>query len=278
MNRRDALRAIGLAAGLAPLSKLRALGGAHPSHPLGLQLYTVRDMAARDLEGTLKAISKIGYTQVETHSLYGRTPQAFRAALDAAQLTAPSAHYSYSAFADSDALAKAMNDSEVVGSRVLTAAWVDEKDRKTIDDWKRVADTLNTAGFRARMRQMRIAYHNYDYEFIPIDGKLPYDVLLQELDPDMVVMEMDLFWATKHGHDPVAYFKRYPQRFRMLHLKDRGKDGSQVDVGSGTIDFKSIATWKAQAGFGLYFVESDDAKDPLGFAKRSYEALSKIEL
>ena len=136
---------------------------------------------------------------------------------------------------------------------------------------------LNQAGNVARRaRIIWLPYHNQDYDFADIDGLRGYDILLEETDPEVVKLEMDLYWITKGGGDPLAYFAKYPGRFHLLHLKDMAKDGSMVSVGTGTLDWKAILSASGKAGVRHYFAELDDPVNPISFARASYDFLREI--
>lgn len=247
---------------------------------IGLQLYTVRAAMAKDFDGTLARVAAIGYREVEFAGYFDHAPADVRASLDRHGLSAPSAHIGTAATLTKD-WARTLEAAQAVGHKYLVVAGLAERDRRTLDDYRRVADLFNTAGESARQMGMRLAYHNHDFEFTPMARKLPYDILLERTDPALVAMEMDLFWVTKAGQNPLAWFDRYPGRFEMVHLKDM--DGSperrMVDIGRGTIDFARIFANGAQAGTRHYFVEHDDPQPPaLASAKASYEALSRMQL
>jgi sugar phosphate isomerase/epimerase len=162
----------------------------------------------------------------------------------------------------------------------VVVPWLPEEDQRTLDAFKRVAAEFNRLGAEASRAGIRFAFHNHDLEFAPIDGRLPYDVLLAETDPACVALELDLMWINKGGQDPLAYFARYPGRFEMVHLKDStgAPEHRQVDVGRGTIDFRRILARRKQAGIRHAFVEHDDPPAPLAFARASYDYLKRLDL
>ena len=244
---------------------------------IGLQLYTVRGQMAKDFEGTLAGVAAAGYTEVEFAGYFGRSARDVRAALDRNGLVAPSAHVSKEALErDADRI---LADAATVGHRYVCIAWVDEKERPTVEAWKRVAADFNRIGERCRRAGVQFAYHNHDFEFVPLEGKVPYDVLVAETDPALVQLEIDLYWITKGGHDPLSYFARYPGRVPLVHVKDSAgpPDHRMADVGAGTIDFKRIFARRNEAGIRHFFVEHDQPADPLASIKASCEYLKKLE-
>jgi sugar phosphate isomerase/epimerase len=141
-----------------------------------------------------------------------------------------------------------------------------------------VAENLNRAGQAARARGLRVGYHNHDFELAPIAGAVPYDLLLAETDPELVSFEMDFFWMTRGRADPLAYFERHPGRFHLCHVKDMDRRGEMVDVGAGRIDFRRILQRRKAAGLRHFYVEHDQPRDPLAFARNSYDFLHSLEL
>ncbi|HEV2713954.1 MAG TPA: sugar phosphate isomerase/epimerase, partial [Terriglobales bacterium] len=169
--------------------------------------------------------------------------------------------------------------------------WIDDAVRKQPDGFKRAAATFNRAGKASTEAGMQFAYHNHWFEYIPVNGKLPYDILLEESDPNLVKMEMDLCWTTLGGQDPVKYFDRYPGRFPLVHVKDLtsippitagGKQDfgdsmkEMTEVGSGVIDWKRIFAQSDKAGIKHYFVEHDNPKSPFDSIKTSYQYLAQL--
>jgi len=245
---------------------------------IGIQLYSVRRVLERDFEGTLARLASIGYKEVEFAGYFERKPEKVRLVLDRHRLTAPSGHVPIEIVRRD--WAQALDTAQTIGHRYVVVPWLPEEDRRTLDDLKRVAAEFNRLGEEARHAGIRFAYHNHDFEFAPVNGRLLYDVLLAETDQANVGFELDLMWITKGGQDPLTYFGRYPGRFEMVHVKDStGKpDHQQVDVGSGTIDFRRIFAAREQAGIRHFFVEHDDPADELAFARTSYDYLARLQL
>lgn len=242
---------------------------------IGLQLYTVRHALEKDFEGTIARVAATGYKEVELAGYFGRAPRDLRALLDHHGLSAPSAHVSLAP----DQWRAALEAAPIVGHRYLVIAWIPPEERRTLDDYKRAAERLTHAAADAHAAGLRLAYHNHDFEFQPLEGQLPYDVLLAGTDPTLVQLEMDLYWTVKGGQDPLAYFARWPGRFPMVHVKDGGPAPERriVDVGSGTIDFRRIFAHADQAGIRHYFVEHDEPSDPFASIRASYGYLKRLE-
>jgi sugar phosphate isomerase/epimerase len=266
--------------GAIGVSVCRSPGAAMPRRRLdriGIQLYSVRDEMQRDVPGTLARLSEIGYRDVEFAGYFGRSAADIRQLLDTNKLRAPSSHIAY----DPATWDKSLDFANAVGHEFITVPWIDESKRKTLTDWQRIADDFNRAAEAARGRGLRFAYHNHDFEFKRVENMVPLDVLLARTDPALVSFEMDVYWVTHGGADPLAYIRRYPTRFTMLHIKDSAgpPKHDQVDVGAGTIDFASVLRLDAEQNHAVkhVFVEHDQPADPWAFAKNSFDNLSKLE-
>jgi len=245
--------------------------------PLGVQLYTVRDLMRRDVEGTLARVGEIGYREVEWWGSFDRTPAQLSSALRAAGLTSPSAHVGLETL-EGDAGSRTIATAQEIGHHYLVVASMPVEWRRTLDDWRRVAERMNRVGERLRAAGMQYAYHNHDFEFRPLEGRIPFDVLCESTDPGLVQIEVDLFWIIHGGGDPLAFFSRWPGRVPMVHVKDRTADGRMVDVGAGVIDWRAIFARRAQAGIRHYFVEHDEPPDPMASIAASYRYLSRLSV
>lgn len=242
--------------------------------PIGVQLYTLRSLLPGDFDGTLTAVRAIGYREVEFAGYHGRTAKQVRATLDRIGLSAPSAHVPFEALRDEPN--RVLDDAETVGHKYLVVAWLAEADRQTVPALVRTAAAFNLIGERTRERGMRFAYHNHDFEFARVGGRVAYDVLLDDTVSDLVSYEMDLFWVAKGGADPLAYFARYPERFPLVHVKDMAAGQQMTEVGKGHIDWRRIFGKRKQAGIEHYFVEHDEPIDPLASVRTSFDYLRKL--
>lgn len=242
---------------------------------IGLQLYTVRDQMKASVSNTLAAVAKAGYKEVEFAGYFGHSAADIRKMLDDVGLTAPSTHVQMAQLGTE--WESLLNQAKTIGHEYLVCAWIDEADRN-IPGYTKIAARFNDAGRRAREKGLKFGYHNYFFEFNPIDGQIPYDLLLRECDPDKVAMEIDIFWMTKGGGDPVKYMERYPGRFPMLHVKDMGPapKHEMLDVGKGTINWKKILRAGEKGGVKHVFVENDEAKLPLASIRTSFGYLQAL--
>jgi sugar phosphate isomerase/epimerase len=268
---------IGSLAALGSFPYLRRATGPHLDR-IGIQLYSVRRELARDFEGTLASLASLGYKEVEFAGYFDRKPKEVRAILARHRLAAPSAHVPIESARQE--WSRTLETANVIGHRYLVIPWLAPEDRPTMDEVERRAAEFNRLGEEAKRAGLRFGYHNHDFEFLPLEGRIPYDVLLRETDPAHVTFELDLMWIGKGGQDPVHYFAKYPGRFEMVHVKDSTGAPAyrHVDVGRGTIDFRRILARRHQAGIRHFFAEHDDPPDPLNFARASYQYLSRLEL
>jgi sugar phosphate isomerase/epimerase len=243
----------------------------------GLELYTVRGLMKDDFEGTLAKVAAVGYKEVEFAGYFDHSPKQVRAAIDKHGLTSPSCHISYDVVEKH--LPEAIESAKIIGQSYLICPWIDESQRKDAGGWKRAAELFNRAGETCRKSGITFGYHNHNFEFAPdaaLGGKMPYDFLLAETDAHLVKMEMDLGWIHVGGQDPLKYFKEYPGRFPLVHVKDFKKDGTMENVGQGEIDWKRIFEHSGEAGIKHYFVENDNAAKPLDDIRVSYEYLAAL--
>jgi sugar phosphate isomerase/epimerase len=266
---------LGILAGASLAGATRESAAAtHRLGDIGVQLFTVRNELKRDFEGTLAEIAAIGYREVEFVELFGHAPRSVRAMLDRHGLVAPSSHVPYAALDGN--LVQALESAKILDQSYIVCAWIDPELRRKPDIWQRAAERFNRAGEGSRKLGIQFAYHNHDFEFAPVEGRLAYDTILAETDAELVKMEMDLYWITKGGQDPVRYFDRYPGRFPLVHVKDMDQKREIADVGSGTIDFARIFARAETAGIRHCFVEHDNAASPVDSIAASYRFLRRL--
>ena len=279
MDRRTFVGTLGAAA-LA--SRFSFAAESHKIAKIGVQLYTVRYLLKQDFEGTLARVAKIGYQEVEFAQYFedvsklNPPPKRVRELLDGDGLSAPASHFPYKNLAPEN-WSRVLEAANVLGMKYLVNPSIDRDVLKQPDGWKRAAETLNRAGEESQKAGIQLAYHNHVEEFKPLpDGKLPYDVLLQESDAKLVKMEMDLGWAHEARVDQIAYFEKYPGRFPLVHVKDFDRNDEMTEVGSGVIDWKKIFAKADVAGIKHYFVEHDEPKSPFESIQTSFHYLKNL--
>lgn len=254
--------------------------------PVGIQLYTVRDGIAQDLTSSLQKVADIGYKELELAGyadgmFYGLPPAEFKKMVEDMGMTVISSHTGVEIKGVDTSNAEAMAEAHAeLGVKYCIKPWLVEERRTTIDSYKQVADELNTIGEIMAKYNIQFGYHNHAFEFDTVEGKIPYyDVLIPETDPKLVVLEIDLYWANKAGHDPVEIFNKYPGRFGLWHVKDMTDTEDQffAPVGTGVIDFKRIFAAKETAGMKHFFVEQDSTRegvDAFDSIETSYDNLT----
>jgi len=244
---------------------------------IGLQLYTIRDAMAKDVPGSLKKISDIGIKNLELASyangkFYGYEPAEFKKMVTDLGMEIISSHTQVEALGITlDNAKKMAEDHAKIDVKYCIQPWVVEEARTTLDSYKKMAAEWNKVGGIMKEHKIQFGYHNHNFEFDKVEGKIPYyDVFMVELDKDLVTMELDLFWATKAGQNPVEMFKKYPGRFQLFHMKDmftkeapfyKPTTNDFAPVGAGLINFTEILAAKKIAGMKYIFVEQDSTKD-----------------
>jgi sugar phosphate isomerase/epimerase len=264
------------------------------SFKLGLQLYTIRDAMEKDLVGTFKKISGYGYREVETYGFnygknkyyWGRDPKEAKQLLTDANLTTPSGHYDLDKFFgkhQADEL-KRYVDQCIEGATILKQSYIVwpwlAPEYRELDEFKRLASTLNTIGEQIKSAGLQLAYHNHDFEFTDHQGSIGYDILLSETDTDLVKMEMDLYWVSFASRlKPGEWFKKQPHRFVILHIKDMDKQNRELHttVGDGVIDFNQILKNHKISGVKHLFVEQGNnyIPDSMSCVERSARFVSE---
>ncbi|QMU29127.1 sugar phosphate isomerase/epimerase family protein [Adhaeribacter radiodurans] len=259
----------------------------------GLQLYTVRELLEKDLKGTLQKIADIGYKNMESAAgskghYYGMKPKEFASMLEGMGMQLRSSHVQvgYNTGGKKPEhetltydLQKLVDMAAESGQKYLTCAYLAPNERRNLDDYKSHIALFNKAGEACKKAGLQFAYHNHDFEFETVDGQRPYDLMLAQTDKDLVKMELDLYWATKSGNDPIGLFEKNPGRFPLWHVKDMDKTEKKffTEVGNGSIDFKRIFDAANTSGMEYYFVEQDVTPgNPLDSITTSYKNLGKV--
>ena len=270
LNRRDFLKISASA-----LASTAFAQSASEAPTIGLQLYTVRNQAQHKLAPVLARIKQIGYGEVETYwNLYNRPAAELRRIITDAGLQIPSGHFDY------EKVESSFDYAHELGVKYMVCPMLPKNmQQHSLDDFKAAAAQFNKWGERAATAGFRFAFHNHNYEFRKYGEKTGYDVLVAETQPDMVWFELDCYWVTQAGLDPVAMINSLGKRVRMLHIKDRlpGFAATQTldkgaehftEVGTGTVDFKAVANAARSNGVEHYFVEQDAINKPV------YESLA----
>ena len=285
---------------------------------IGVGLFTIPHRLQKDFAASMKRLADIGYKEVEFFGPYsfsapkaqeawkpiaealgfsqsgyfGLTPPEARSVLDDNGLSSPSMHIDMETLRSN--LGPASEAAHALGHRYAGIPSIPAHERKTLDDYKRVADEFNEIGGRMKELGLQFLYHNHGYGLVELEGEIPFKVLLERTDPDLVVLEMDVYWMTAGRADPIAYLDAYPNRFRLMHIKDMkelvhfagdGGDPSQwielfpqiADAGSGVLDLATIISRARRAGVEHFYLERDLAPDPDKTLEESFRYLSSLE-
>ena len=261
MRRREFIQTASFAAaGLLSLPSFMA--AAKKKKGLGLQLYTLRETIPNDPKGVLKKVADYGYTELETYGyrdgkLFGMDNAEFGKYVKGLGMKVTSGHYGLDVIRGN--WEQAVLDAKAIGQKYMVCPYLNDGERKSIDDYKRRCEEFNKAGEVCNKHGIRFGYHNHAFEFMELEGKIPYDVMLAELDNNKCGMEMDIFWVVNAGFDPLTYFEKYPGRFEQWHVKDMDKSdkNKNADVGTGTIDYKPIFAKAKQSGLKHFYVEQE---------------------
>lgn len=281
-------RTLGVAQGPSRLTKF------------GLQLSTVTPLMLADFEGTLEKVAQIGYQQVEFSAMgfLGRSAQTVQTLLTSNKLEAPVGRIApmlpegfFQLPRDQamqiyrergqpkyllDNVKQSLEAAVALGQRYLVLPALMPDNFKTLDQVKSNIDLINQAGELCARQQVVFGYHNHSWELTPIDGQMPYDLMLEQTDPDQVTYQMDAYWIVKGGGDLSTYLARYPGRFATCHLKDIDANGDFADVGDGLIDFPRFTKEAMSQGAKYFFVERDNPPKPAESIQRSYDYLKQM--
>ncbi len=230
---------------------------------------------ASDYEGTIRAVAEAGYDEVETVWEPDRNPDDIRTLFDEVGLAAPSGHVSLDALQNE--LTKVLDASKRIGHSYIVCPWLGA-DQRTMAHYREYVSLFNEVGAACKESGIQFAYHNHEFEFEPAeDGIIPYDFMLAEMDPDLVKMELDIYWIAYANRDSIEYFKNHPGRFPLCHVKDMGREREMTPVGEGQIDFAAIFSESETAGLKHYFVEHDHPEDALASIRTSIAHLRSLE-
>lgn len=316
LNRRTFLQTSALSAtGLLMANKLFARGPL--TSKIAIQLFSVPKALDTDFAGTIKMLAGIGFKEVEMYGPYSFSTQA---AQDRWAAVTPSLGFKGSGFfghtaaevkdimssngmsvpslhTDLDTLQNGMDKlaeaAHTLGSTYVVLPAIPDEKRKTLDDYKKIAEAFNSIGESAKKEGIKFAYHNHGYGLAPMEGQIPLQVILKNTDKDLVFFEMDLYWTTAGGANPVELFKQNPNRYRMVHIKDMkekvhfsgdGGDAKQwialfpymTSAGSGVLDLKTILNTAKENGVKHFIVEQDMVANPEVALKKSFDYVNSL--
>ena len=243
----------------------------------GLQLYTLRDDLPKDPQGVLRQVASFGYKQLEGYEgpqgIYWNMKHTdFKKFISDLGMNMVSSHCKWE-----ENLERKAAEAAEIGLKWLMCPYLGPQ--KELDFFKKTADKFNKAGEVCKKAGIRFAYHNHDYSFKQVEGQLPQDVMMQNTDASLVDFEMDIYWVVAAGADPIAWFNKYPNRFKLVHVKDR-KGNESVVLGTGTIDFPKILKEGYKKGVEHFIVEQEayTGTTPLAAAKANAEYMKKFKV
>lgn len=283
MKRRHFLQSVTL--GAAGLYTNHLFADFSKKKSLGVQLYSVRDAVSKNLEGALEKLASLGFDNIELYgyngTFFGRTPAEFKSILDKTGISVFSSHHVTGLAMKGNGTIlngwdKAIEDLHTIGAKYMACAYLMPNER-TKENYTALPAILDKAGKATKAAGIQFAYHNHDFEFEKFGDSTVYDHLLSNTQPDLVKMEMDLYWTSKAGQDPIKYFEKYPGRFELWHVKDMSAGAGEItEIGNGVIDFDRIFAARKKAGLKHWFVEQDTSKgDMFESLKTSVANLSK---
>ncbi|MEM6840774.1 MAG: sugar phosphate isomerase/epimerase family protein [Bacteroidota bacterium] len=299
MKRRDFLKTTAALSASIPILPSPLVTANNPYvEQVGVQLFTVRDQMGKDPAATLTAIKKAGYAQIE-----GMSPSAYKEISPIMQdlnLTSSSTFFHWAFITGrwdlvpeekpkNYSFEQIIEDAIKYNLKYLVFGYMTESERETLDDYRRIAEQLNTAGEICQKAGIDLCYHNHAFEFEPMGGQIPYRVFMEEFDLGTVFFELDIFWASLAGHNPIGLMKELPGRIKLLHLKDKKSgtptmfDHEQVphdtfqELGDGVVDITKIMQMAEETGVEQCFVEQDQSPDPVASIGQSMGYLREIE-
>lgn len=241
----------------------------------GIQVYSVRNQLSKDFSGTMKQVADIGYKLIEGYGLgldgkyLGKiTPQEYKKTITDLGMKLVATHCGYFTHEQAPQMIEA---AKLSGVDFLVIPYTPDGIRKTIDGYKAVADNFNKIGEHCNAAGIKFGYHNHAFEFEPMEGHIPQEVLMSETQADLVTFEADLFWTVKGKYDPVKLIEKFPGRISLVHVKDMNAEGGEATVGKGTIDFKSIFAAAKKSGLVHYFIEDERTDDPFSNIKANHD-------
>ena len=264
-NRRDFLKLAGstttaVALGsLTGASLLSCAEKASTANTFGLQLYTLRDVLPNDPKGVLKQVASFGYKQIESYDgpqgvFWGMGHTGFKKYMDDLGMTVIATHCDINKDFE-----KTAAQAAEIGMKYLLCPWLGPQ--ASLDEYKRRAAEFNQKGEICKKNGIRFGYHNHDYSFLPVEGQYPQDVLMSNTDPALVDYELDIYWIVTAKQDPIVWFEKYKNRFRLCHVKDRQKNTdakeATCDLGTGSIDYPTVLKKAKESGMEYFVVEQE---------------------
>ena len=287
-SRRNFIKQTGVVA--ASITLLPYLSGAETAeiNKFGIQLYSLRNEIPSGIEKVINEVAKAGYNYVESYDysintgFFGLKPQAYKDLLDKNNLTCPSAHYDFAGWErsqDDSILKSYIASAKILDQKYIVVPYTNPDIFKDETACRAYSAKLNRASKIVKDAGLKLAYHNHDLEFYDLNGKTGFSILLEESDPKLLDIELDLYWVIKAKQDPIQLFKNHPGRFTMWHIKDMSKTNhsKNTEVVNGAIDFTTIFANAKQSGLKYSFVEQENFDiDPFESITKSANYLNRL--
>lgn len=245
---------------------------------IGLQLYSVKEAAGENLLGTIEDVAEMGYQSAQFAGFFNHSAKDVKSKMDNVGIEPAGAHVPVTDFQEN--LDDTLRFHEAIDNHLLICPFLPEEMRRTADDYKRTAELFNDIGKRVKESGFSFGYHNHAFEFEAFGGKTGFDILYENTDPDYVKMELDCFWASNAGFDPLDIIRKYTDRCVSLHIKDMTQDGDKkvsTEIGTGTLSFEPLIRAGNEHGVEWFVVEQEDfTKDPMESAAENVKELKKI--
>ncbi|MBM7551534.1 sugar phosphate isomerase/epimerase family protein [Thalassobacillus pellis] len=246
---------------------------------IGLQLFSVREQAEKDLPGTLRQLGDFGYKSVQFAGFFTFTPEEIRSALDEKGMKPAGAHVGIDLLLG-DNFEKTLRQQETIGNNLIICPALPKEMRSSREEYLKTADTLNEIGEKCRQAGFTFGYHNHDFEFETFDGTTGFDLLFENTDSALVKMELDCFWAEYAGYDPRDLMNKYADRCLSLHLKDLATKGDKkvsTTIGAGELDLNDYVQVGKGNGVDWFVIEQEDFEgDPMELAAANLDSLLQI--
>lgn len=260
-TRRDFLKKSVLIAAAVPLIQNELMAASSLSKKTGLALYTIRDAMGSDPAAALAQAAAAGYNWVEAagysdRAFYGMKPAQFGRLVKKTGMELISTHNPIRPENDDIMI----EDAAEAGLKYIILPSLPHEWSSSLDGYKKAAEYFNRAGEKCKKAGLRFGFHNHQIEFLEINGRVPYDILVENTDPKLVLFEIDLAWITAAGKDPLVYFTKYPRRFELWHMKDLSPEKQDATLGEGIIDFKPILAKAKESGMKYWFLEQDNCR------------------
>jgi sugar phosphate isomerase/epimerase len=239
---------------------------------LGVQLYSFRADAAKDASGMLKKVQSMGFQVVETAGFYGMSAPEFKKALDAHGFKVGGTGVEFAELSDPVKLQTVASNAKIIGAKFVVCFWIPhDGDKFTIDDIKKAVTVFSAAGKTLRAQGLKLLYHPHGFEFRPYGDGVLFDYLVQNTNPKYLNFEMDIYWIKNPGQDPVYWLKKYPKRWKTMHLKDQqkgtpGSDNAKTDVewnvtiGQGNQDMPAVMAQAKRNKIKYYYIEDESSR------------------